>query len=94
MSDYTPTETAIALSLYAYNVRPIERAEKLHDHFGGECPTMEELYRVMQQPAYAPTELPFPTFEVYLRQALSKCGEEARRRVRASRAYQRGDFSI
>jgi len=87
--DYTPIETAIALSLYAYNVAPGIRAEKLYEHFQGACMEPDELLDRMQgvRLAFAATELPFPTAEVYVRHALLKYGVEARERVRLNRDF-------
>ena len=85
--DYTPIETAIALSLYGYNVSPGLRAERLYEHFAGACAEPEELLDCMQgkRLSFAATEMAFPTAEVYVRHALLKYGQEARARVRANR---------
>ncbi len=83
---YEPIEVAIAMSLYAYNVSPMERAEKLYAHFRGACAELGKLVRVMSEsPGYAATELAFPTAELYVGFALERYGEEARERVRIER---------
>lgn len=83
--NYKPIEVAIALSLYAYNVSPHERAAKLHAHFAGKCMDLLELTHIVgSRGAYLATELPFPTAEVYVHYALERYGQEARDRVAAT----------
>ncbi len=84
-TNYTPIETAIALSLYAYNVSSAERAQKIYDHFQGDCMEIEELTDILiHRGAYLATELPFPSAQVYVNHALERYGEEARQRVEAN----------
>jgi hypothetical protein len=81
--DLSPLDVAVALSLYAYNVSAAERAEKLYRHFHGECMEVEELYGLLfARPAYAASQLPAPTAEVYVDHALERYGAEAKRRNR------------
>lgn len=90
MESHSPIEVAIALSLYAYNVSPGVRAEKLYDHFAGNCAEPMELLDILQRRgAYAATELAFPTAQVYVEHSLEKYGREARERVRANLGIQK-----
>ena len=84
---YSPIEVATALSLYGYNVPGLERARKLFDHFEGHCMDLEELVDVLSSSrlAFAATELPFPTAEVYMQHALERYGTEATERVDVNR---------
>ncbi len=84
-----PLVVATAMSLYAFNVSPGIRAEKLYHHFRGACAEAHELVAVMQTPrvAFAATELAPPTAEVYVRHAMEKYGEEAENRVRINREF-------
>ena len=87
MKSYTPIEVAISLSLYAYNVSPVERARRVYDHFQGDCADMDELVRIMSDySGYAATELAYPSAAVYVQQALEECGEAAAERVSHSAA--------
>ncbi len=82
---FSPIEVAIALSLYAYNVRPGERAQKIYDHFRGDCAELDDLFYVAhEQAAFAATELAYATAKVYVSHALERYGEEARRRASAN----------
>lgn len=84
---YKPIEVAVALSLYAYNVSPLTRAEKLYTHFEGRCAEVTDmLYILMNSPNSVATELAMPTALVYVNHALEKYGEEAARRVRVNLA--------
>lgn len=76
---YSPIETAIALSLYGYNVSAVERATKLYDHFNGDCAEINDLFNIIEfGGGYAATELAYPTAKVYVQQALDLYGKEAR----------------
>ena len=83
--DYNHLEVAIALSLYAYNVSPRERAQKLYDHFHGDCMEGEELMEIMEtrRVGVAATELPMSIAAAYVVHALETYGEEAQERVKA-----------
>ncbi len=83
--NYSPIETAVALSLYAYNVSPMLRAEKLWKAFEGNCAELGDLaYTFIHSPAYAATELAPPTASLYVKHALEKYGEEAYNRCRVN----------
>ena len=81
---YTPLEVAIALSLYFYNVSPLDRARRLHEHFNGCCAELDELTWMCGM-AWVVTDLPYPTAKVYVQHALERYGEEARERVQINR---------
>lgn len=83
LTQHHPMVIAIALSLYGYNVGPYERAKKLYDHFGGDCMEIDDLVTIMNSSrlAFAATELPYPTAEVYIVHALEKYGREAIERM-------------
>lgn len=86
MEPEDPMVVAVALSLYAYNVDPEERAIRLYQHFEGQCASLQNLIDVLtERGAYAATELAPPTAEVFVLHALQRYGEEARRRVRINR---------
>lgn len=86
--NYTPIETAIALSLYGYNVSAEFRAHRLWDHFDGECAEIEELVEVLSmRGAYAVTELAYPTAKLYVQHALDRYGNEAKSRAAANEIY-------
>lgn len=80
---YSPVVVGVALSLYAFNVAPRQRAQKLYDHFDGACMDLADLERLMEGPwvGYAMTELPMPTATVYVQHALERYGAEALHRV-------------
>ncbi len=82
---YKPIEVAVALSLYAYNVSAIIRAEKLYVHFKGNCAEVTNMVEtLMNSPNSVVTELAMPTAFVYVNHALERYGEEAVERVRAN----------
>lgn len=85
MSNYTPIEVAVALSLYGFNVTPFERAKKLYDHFEGRCAELAELVDILiQRGQFAATELAYPTAKLYVEHALERYGKEARERCRVN----------
>ena len=84
MTNYTPLQVAVALSLYAYNVDSVTRAKAIYQHFDGECLEMEELIALFEKNrAWICTELPAPSAAVYVQQALARYGDEAVRRTRS-----------
>ena len=79
METFSALEVGIALSLYGYNVAPLERAEKLYRHFDGACAEVADLLEILlERPAYVMTEFAFPTAAVYVEHALQRYGHEAR----------------
>ncbi len=75
---YTPIEVAVALALYGYNVSPLKRALKIHEHFEGHCADLDDLVRTLTDfTAYAATELAPPTASLYVQHALERYGKEA-----------------
>lgn len=82
MNVYSPIEVAIALSLYGFNVSVRERAQRLFEHFEGDCAEVEELEHILlARPAYAATEFALPTAAVYVTHALERYGNEAKERA-------------
>ena len=80
--NFSPMMVAIALSLYRFNVAPIQRAKKIYAHFEGACMEINELADLMvDRKGFEATELPFPSAEVYVAHALEHYGEEAKHRV-------------
>lgn len=81
----TPVEVGIALSLYAYNVSPKDRAERLHAHFDGACADIADLISMMMpaRAAFLMTELAAPTANAYVQHALERYLTEAGVRVSA-----------
>lgn len=78
-----PLVTAVALSLYAYNVSPVKRAEHIYRHFDGACAEPDELVRAVMSIAPA-TELAMPSAAVYVQHALDTYQREAAERVAAN----------
>ncbi len=84
--NYEPVEVGVALSLYGFNVSPFERAQRLYDHFKGDCAELDTLVgKFTDLTAYAMTELAPPTAEVYVIHALARYGGEAKEYVRVNR---------
>ncbi len=82
IQQYKPIEVAVALSLYAYNVSALIRAERLYAHFEGRCAEVTDILDIlMNSPSSVATELAMPTALIYVNHALEKYGEEAVRRV-------------
>ena len=80
-----PLEQAIAISLYGYNTSAMERAQKLYDHFDGDCMEVRDMIAIMVSRAgYIATEFPAPTAEIYIKHAIDRYGEEAVDRVTAN----------
>ena len=94
-SNWTPLEVAVALSLYSYNIPARRRAQKLYDHFDGNCAEVTELIDILlNSPSYAATEFAAPTAEVYVNHALKRYGQEARDRMRVNlQAYRATEHS-
>lgn len=81
LPQFDPIVVAVALSLYAYNVSPMERANKIYEHFRGDCLELHELVRIMSDDAaYAATQLPYQSAVLYVLHALEKYGLEAHHR--------------
>lgn len=87
---------ATAMSLYQYNVEPIERASRIYKHFGGACADGDIIRKWVDDKHWA-TVMPGPTALVYLSQAMEQYGSEALERSiintsgRRLRAPERGD---
>ncbi len=82
--EYSPLSVAIALSLYGFNVSPMERAQKLYDHFKGNCADLNDLaIALVEHCGYEATTLALPTARVYVQHALERYGAEACERVYA-----------
>ena len=71
---------AVAMSLYIYNVNVMERADKLFQHFKGDCAEMFELMQWCDSPSWA-TKMPPPTAKRYLHDALDRYKSQATDRV-------------
>jgi len=71
----------IAVSLYQYNVNSFERADKIYQHFNGDCAEMFDLTIWVDHKNWA-TEMPLPTAKIYLQHALEVYGAEATKRRR------------
>ncbi len=82
-----PLVVAVALARYSYNVSPGERAEKLYEHFEGQCAEPDDLLRVMlTDKMFMTTELAPPTGAVFVNHALERYADEAARHVQINRA--------
>ena len=76
---------ATAVSLYAYNVSPLERARKLNRYFDGDCADVEHLVEILVEHGENwATEFPVLTAQVYLLHALQVYEDEAEERVRVN----------
>jgi len=85
MTQPAPIVVAVALSLYGFNVSPVERAQKLYDHFEGACAELSDLITILSDRGqFAATELAMPTALVYVEHAMERYGEEAAQRVAAN----------
>ncbi len=85
---YSPITVAIALALYGYNVSSYDRAERLYNHFNGECAEMRELIETLERArGWEATALAHPTAAVYVQHALETYGEEALQRVAAETIF-------
>lgn len=85
MTEYSPMDVAVALSLYGYNVSPEERSLKVFDHFNGDCAEPVDLLRIcLHSPAYIATEMAYPSAKVYVDHALERYGEESKERNRVN----------
>ena len=96
-ADYTPIETATALSLYGCNVSPEERAERLYDYFtklGLPCADSEDLLKICVRHTYAATEFDYLTALVYVEHALARYGKRARVRCSMNRNYLPPEFLL
>lgn len=80
-ASYSPIEVATALSLYGFNLAPSLRAQKLYDHFEGDCADLSDLMAYMEDYGSAATGMAYPTALVYVQHALDRYGEEAVHRV-------------
>ena len=91
---YTPIEVAVALSLYAFNVSPAVRAQRIYDHFDGDCAELVDLVEICarEQGAFAATELAMPSAIVYVEHALLRYGYEARERIQANVSDEKCDM--
>jgi hypothetical protein len=72
---------AMAMSYYQYNVRPLERAEKLFNHFEGACSDLATLVDLVDHKNWS-TEMAYPTAVVYLNHAMERYAEEAAQRCK------------
>jgi len=83
MIQYEPIDVAVALSLYAHNVEPSERAQRLFDQMNGECSALIDLVEIMvTSSATIATTLPPPVAAAYVWQAMQAYGAEAIHRNR------------
>lgn len=83
----------VAVSLYSFNVSPVERAKAIHNHFGGDCMEIHDLvwFFTGSRAAHWATELPMLTAEVYRQHAVARYGAEAQMRVVANLGPERSD---
>lgn len=75
---------AIAMSLYRYNVPPMDRVDAIagiFDRYNLPRPDDDDLWRWVDHPCWA-TEMPMATAFAYMRCALDKYGAEAATRIR------------
>jgi len=74
---------AMAISLYQYNINSFERADKLFQHFQGNCAEMFELIQLVDSKYWA-TEMAYPTAKIYIEHAMERYGAEAAERCRVN----------
>lgn len=81
---HDPLVSAMAMSLYQFNIGRFSRADALYQHFNGDCAEMSELLELVDSKNWA-TNMAAPTAAVYLRHAIERYGDEAWARVEANR---------
>ncbi len=83
MISYEPIDVAVAMALYAHNVEPSERAQRLFDQHSTDGTTLIDLVEIMVASGAAiATTLPPALAAAYVRQAMQAYGPEAIQRNR------------
>ncbi len=83
MISYEPIDVAVALALYAHNVEPSERAQRLFDQSGMDDTALIVLVEIMvTASASVATALPPKLAAAYVLQAMQAYGAEAIQRNR------------